>query len=255
MASEVSQALREARARRGLELSEVERITKIRSKYLLAMEEDHWSELPGAAYARGFLATYAQVLGLDSQTLVDEYTRSAGGAEEAQPIPEEMLPQPGMVERGVPARAIWTALAAVAAVALILIAVLGGGDGEDGANGAPVAEEEQATTETTETTEEPEEEPADARIPVELRSTAPVWVCMIRDDDGRVLVDGETLPAGETRGPFNGRAFDITLGNGSIELSVAGEAIDVPDAAEPLGYRLSSRGAKDLDPVDSPDCL
>jgi hypothetical protein len=59
MAPGIGQRLREARIRRGIELSRVEQVTKICAKYLCAMEEDRWELLPGHAYARGFLSTYA----------------------------------------------------------------------------------------------------------------------------------------------------------------------------------------------------
>ena len=71
---EIGSSLREARLRRGLELSQIERDTRIRSKYLGALEEDRFDVLPGQAYAKGFLRTYADYLGLDAQQFVDEYS-------------------------------------------------------------------------------------------------------------------------------------------------------------------------------------
>ena len=73
MAPPIGESLHEARARRGIELIDVERATKIRVEYLRAMEEERWELLPGAAYARGFLRTYGNFLGLDGQALVEEY--------------------------------------------------------------------------------------------------------------------------------------------------------------------------------------
>src|SRR5215207_7127443 len=91
MAPQIGQALREARTERGIELSEVERVTKIRIKFLRAMEEDRWEALPAPAYARGFLSTYARFLGLDDQALVDEYRRTVEGADRPEPIPHQVL--------------------------------------------------------------------------------------------------------------------------------------------------------------------
>jgi len=54
-----------------LELSEVERATRIRAKYLKALEDEGFDVLPAAAYAKGFLRTYADFLGLDAQRFVD----------------------------------------------------------------------------------------------------------------------------------------------------------------------------------------
>ena len=63
---EIGSSLREARMRRQLELSQIERDTRIRAKYLLALEDDRFEVLPGLAYAKGFLRTYADYLGLDA---------------------------------------------------------------------------------------------------------------------------------------------------------------------------------------------
>jgi transcriptional regulator with XRE-family HTH domain len=63
---EIGSSLREARERRGLELNEIERATRIRSRYLRALEEEQFGQLPGRAYAKGFLRTYADYLGLDA---------------------------------------------------------------------------------------------------------------------------------------------------------------------------------------------
>ncbi len=77
---EIGNTLREARLRRGLDVTECELGTKIRAKYLRAMEEEHFDLLPSPAYVRGFLRTYADYLGLDGQLVMDEYeSRFAAG--------------------------------------------------------------------------------------------------------------------------------------------------------------------------------
>jgi len=70
---EIGSSLREARERRGLALGDVERDTHIRSRYLTALEEDRFDDLPGPAYAKGFLRAYAEFLGLEGHRFVDEY--------------------------------------------------------------------------------------------------------------------------------------------------------------------------------------
>lgn len=64
--------------RRGLDITECEVGTKIRAKYLRAMEEEHYDLLPSPAYVRGFLRTYAEYLGLDGQLVTDEYESRFG---------------------------------------------------------------------------------------------------------------------------------------------------------------------------------
>ena len=70
---EIGNSLHEARIRQGLEFPEVELATKIRVKYIRALEQEEFSLLPGETYVRGFLRTYADYLGLDGQLYVDEY--------------------------------------------------------------------------------------------------------------------------------------------------------------------------------------
>src|SRR5918999_4691580 len=70
---EIGETLREARMRAKIDVSEVEAETKIRAKYLRALENEEWDLLPGPTFARSFLRTYAEALGLDPKLLVEEY--------------------------------------------------------------------------------------------------------------------------------------------------------------------------------------
>src|SRR6202035_430809 len=72
---EIGATLREARMRARIDVSEIEAQTKIRAKYLRALENEEWDLLPGTTFVRSFLRTYAQALGLDDKALVDEYRR------------------------------------------------------------------------------------------------------------------------------------------------------------------------------------
>ncbi len=70
---EIGNSLRAARERQGLGYPEIELATKIRAKYIRALEEESFTSIPGDAYIRGFLRTYADYLGLDGDVYVDEY--------------------------------------------------------------------------------------------------------------------------------------------------------------------------------------
>jgi hypothetical protein len=70
---EIGSSLREARHRRGIEIAQAEQATKIRGKYLRALEDEQFALLPAETYVKGFLRTYAEYLGLDGQIYVDEY--------------------------------------------------------------------------------------------------------------------------------------------------------------------------------------
>src|SRR5919199_1985368 len=70
---EIGATLHEARLRRKLDIVEAEADTKIRARYLRALEEEEWDLLPGPTYVKSFLRTYAEYLGLDAKLLVEEY--------------------------------------------------------------------------------------------------------------------------------------------------------------------------------------
>src|SRR3954453_1433451 len=70
---EIGATLREARMRARIDVSEIEATTKIRAKYLRALENEEWGLLPGPTFVKSFLRTYAEALGLDGKALVEEY--------------------------------------------------------------------------------------------------------------------------------------------------------------------------------------
>src|SRR5439155_1452278 len=73
--ADIGSTLREARMRSRIDISEVEARTKIRARYLRAIENEEWDLLPGPVYVKSFLRTYGDFLGVDSRLLVDEYKR------------------------------------------------------------------------------------------------------------------------------------------------------------------------------------
>jgi cytoskeletal protein RodZ len=263
MAPSIGRTLREARTERGLQLTDVERATKIRVKFLEAMEGDRWEELPAPAYARGFLDIYARHLGLDREALLDQY-RETVEDERPESIPESVI-KPGALRQHrsakripainpKPVAKVLAGLVLLVIVGLVIAGSIGGSDdggGEKRAKGkdrgTKAAAPETPTSTTTTTT------PA-GEVSVELRSTATVWVCLI-DDSGAPVVDSETLTANESRGPFSASEFEVTFGNGSIEMTVNGEPEQIPEVAEPIGYRITPTGLRTLDSSSQPTCL
>src|SRR3712207_8164917 len=70
---EIGATLRETRMRQRIDITDMEVRTKIRAKYLRALENEEWDLLPGPTYVRSFLRTYAEALGLDAKLLVEEF--------------------------------------------------------------------------------------------------------------------------------------------------------------------------------------
>src|ERR1035438_8945183 len=73
--ADIGATLREARMRARIDITEVETRTKIRAKYLRAMENEEWDLLPGEVYVKSFLRTYGDYLGLDTRQLIDDFKR------------------------------------------------------------------------------------------------------------------------------------------------------------------------------------
>src|SRR5436189_5645407 len=84
---EYGSSLREARIRQGLDFPELEQPTKVRGKYLRALEDEQFDVLPAQTYVKGFLHSYAEYLGLDGQLYVDEFNSRYVVGEEAAPSP------------------------------------------------------------------------------------------------------------------------------------------------------------------------
>ncbi len=129
---DIGSSLREARLRQDLDFPELEERTKIRPKYLRALEDERFDILPAPTYIRGFLRSYADALGLDGQPFVDEYnTRFAVGEEDA-PVRSRRVPIQRR-DRGVrESRIAVLALFAIAVATALVIAAwkFGGPEGE-----------------------------------------------------------------------------------------------------------------------------
>src|SRR5512134_1978637 len=89
---EIGASLREARLRQGLDFPELEERTKIRPKYLRALEDERFEQLPAPTYVRGFLRSYAEALGLDGQPFVDEYNSRFTVGEDDAPLRARRVP-------------------------------------------------------------------------------------------------------------------------------------------------------------------
>ncbi|HEY2072383.1 MAG TPA: helix-turn-helix domain-containing protein [Gaiellaceae bacterium] len=116
---ELGISLREARVRQGLDFPQAELATKIRAKYLRALEEEQFDALPAETYVKGFLRTYADFLGLDGQLYVDEYdSRFAAAGYEDAPVRRSTVRRS---ELSFERRAVVLALVGMTALAALVI--------------------------------------------------------------------------------------------------------------------------------------
>src|SRR5919109_638368 len=156
----IGETLREARMRQRLDIADVEERTKIRAKYLRALENEEFGLLPGSTFAKTFLRTYAEVLGLDPHVLVEEYRANYEPRDDLdlQPLAPQArgrrdreVRYPGPPRRGV-------AIGALVVGLLVFLTVLGvTGEDDDGGNRAA---DNTPRTERERTRERPRPRPA-----------------------------------------------------------------------------------------------
>jgi cytoskeletal protein RodZ len=152
---EIGNSLREARLRQGIEITRAEADTKVRAKYLRALEEERFEVLPAETYVKGFLRTYAEYLGLDGQLYVDEFnSRFAKDEEVLLPATSTSRPRPRAVESNL----VVVALAGIVAVTVLVVVAWQVGTGRQtrteplvGAGGTPTQTVGEPPAESTPT--------------------------------------------------------------------------------------------------------
>jgi hypothetical protein len=250
MDSGVGTILREARNRRKVELSEVEAATRIRFRFLRAIEDEEWDVLPGGVYTRGFIRTYASFLGLDGDRLVGDYRQSvepwhrSAEATQAQPESGNASGGPRSVALGA------LVVIAVIAVAVIAIVAIPSGGGREG---SPTGHRHRLAHKA-----KPEAKPAPPAVKtgvtVELTASAEVWACVL-DARGKALIDGSILEAGTEEGPFHSGSFTVSFGNGEVKMLIDGREAEIPATSSPIGYAIDSAGKlSKLEEAERPTC-
>jgi cytoskeleton protein RodZ len=119
---EIGNSLREARLRQALDFPEIEQATKIRPKYLRALEDEQFDILPGQTYVKGFLRSYAEYLGLDGQLYVDEYNSRYVHVDEETPLRARSTSSLSRAGPRFETSVVLIALAAIGVVTLLVIA-------------------------------------------------------------------------------------------------------------------------------------
>jgi len=261
---EIGSTLREARMRARIDITEVEQATKIRAKYLRALENEEWSLLPGSTFIKSFLREYADYLGVDARTLVEEYKLRYERPSEHELAP--ISPKLGHERRGAgkpgpygPPRTAPPWLIVGGAVVLLLVVLglvgvlFGGGGGSSGRGsgpsttargGRPRAGQRVRTTPTT---------PVPARASVAIVPTATVYVCLV-DGNGRRLIPGTQFSAGQQVPVYHARTLRLTLGNNSVQMRVNGRPFVVPASSAAIGYEITPAGARPLPASQAPTC-
>jgi len=262
---EIGATLREARMRERIDVSEIEATTKIRAKYLRALENEEWDLLPGPTFVKSFLRTYASALGLDGKALVEEYRLNYERPSEP-PEPIVASPRRVRVPRGSggpggrgPSRG-YLALVGIVGILIVLLIVGllsgGGGGGSTSSTSARTntsAKHRSARPGATAGANGAARGRTTATVSLSLRATGTVYVCLL-GEGGRKLVAGQTLEAGARTPTFHSRHFVLTLGNNAVTLLIDGTPRVVPASASAIGYSITKAGRTVLAPGHMPTC-
>jgi cytoskeleton protein RodZ len=248
----VGNKLREARTRRHLSMQDAEAATKIRGRYLQAIENEDWDQLPGETYARAFIRTYGSFLGLDGERLAEEQRQIRGSDRPGERLPR-VEPRPHRVPRRRTGSPVSPGVVAFLVSALVVAALLviglttggstnnGGGKGahrRGGAGGAKNADRVKPNRGHA----------------LELVATGEVWVCLL-DAAGKPLIDGRILAPGEAEGPFRSGSFTLALGNGAMTMTVDGQQASTPEPSSPIGFTVDAQGSvRELPEGERPTC-
>jgi cytoskeleton protein RodZ len=273
---EIGATLREARMRARIDIAEIETATKIRAKYLRALENEEWDLLPGPTFVKTFLRTYAEALGLDAKLLVDEYKlrHERLSDQELRPIsPRSQAAAGGRGGRGPgrrPAgsmrggggrRSARGPITIVLVLAILGILALIGALQDDAPDRAadaprttatqPAAAGAPTSTGTAPATRGPR---TPARAALRIQPTGDVEVCLRGRGRSRPLVDGVILQAGEDTRTFRSSRFTIRLGNNNARLRWNGKSFRPPASAGPIGYAFTRTGRVRLPADQLPSC-
>jgi cytoskeleton protein RodZ len=259
---EIGETLREARMRRRIDMTEVESATKIRGKYLRALENEEWDALPGPTFVKTFLRTYAEYLGLDARLLVEEYRQRYERPSIQELTPFRRPPRrarrrlSGLLGPG-------AVLFAGVVVLLGIFWVLGTWGDDEGSGGAPARLAPTPTDDGGQASAPGDEERrrssrsrerAPQTVRLQLLATAPVYVCVV-DARGRQVIDEQTLAAGARTRVYRSKRFRTNFGNDNVRMRVNGRLWEVAASADPIGYELRpGRRPRLLESDQRPDC-
>jgi cytoskeleton protein RodZ len=256
---DIGTTLREARMRARIDISEIETETKIRAKYLRALENEEWDLLPGPTYVKSFLRTYADALGLDGRLLIEEYKL---GHERLSDVELQPIAPPGRRERQRQRRPgpiipRWLVILVVVIGLLVALYALGSGGGSDktptpASTVATTTQPRRAATPKKRATA-PAAKRRARRARVSVVATGQVYVCL-KAAGGRTPINGVILTAGGRKGPYRSAHLRLLLGNGEARISVNGKPRTVPPVANGIGYDITPTRVRTLPRSAWPKC-
>jgi cytoskeletal protein RodZ len=254
--ADIGSTLREARMRSHIDISEVETATKIRAKYLRALENEEWDLLPGPVYIKSFLRTYGDYLGLDTRMLIDDFKYYNERPSDHELRPGSLGRERERRARTRPRIPPWFSIVVVAAVVVgILYAV--GSLNENGST-TPPPTHPATTAHTTPThskthSNAPPAKPKPKKVNLHMVATGTVYVCLV-NAIGTKLINEQDYAAGQPIPDEHGHKLLLTLGNNSITLKVNGKPVPVAPSASPIRLLITPKRTTHISLSQKPTC-
>ena len=252
---DIGATLREARMRQRIDISDIEAQTKIRAKYLRALENEEWDLLPGPTFVKTFLRTYADALGLDSRALLEQYRMRYERLSEAElmPIaPQTARDRERSTRRGGRASVKRDVLVAALVVGIVALLILLGRGGDDGTPPPRSVDAGAATGTTSTTRRRTTTNAAPRKVRLGLHPTAAVYVCL--KAAGRLLIDKQTLNAASPVRIYHAASFRILLGNHHLTLTIDGKRWTPAPSSVPIAFAISAKGRRPIAADDKALC-
>lgn len=245
--------LRRSREERHIDLDEAARVTRIRRYYLEALENEEWGKLPSQVFVKGFLRSYAELLGQDKEMVRNLYLKASPSREHELHVLKELRPQPGRWHLTITIAVL--ALALVAAIIFLKrsnISIVGkafqyletqsiveekpSAVQEQADRGGEVKEEEEKAPSESKSLEDTfvleesavpgkteEEKPLSPHFILTANVTSQTWIAIYVDEDP---VREYLFQPGETMRWTADKGFDILVGNaGGIEFFLNGKEV------------------------------
>jgi cytoskeleton protein RodZ len=249
--AEIGARLREARMHAKIDINEVEVSTKIRAKYLRAIENEEWDLLPGEVYAKSFLRTYGEFLGLDTRQLIDDFRRryESPPDQELRPIAPLGSRERERQSRG-PLIPPWLIVGLVLIVVVATLYVVGTSSNTPTPTHPVVTQPPHRAHRAHRTTSR---RTVAGTVKLQLVPTGQVYVCLV-NGTGKALIPGLIYNVGQTIPVKTAPKLLLTLGNNAVTMKVNGRAFPVAASSGAIGYELSPGSARRLPAAKQPRC-
>ena len=230
--------------RQKLDISDVEARTKIRAKYLRALENEEFGMLPGPTFVKTAERLGIEMLGLDPHVLVEEYR---AGYEHGDEI-EAPLGPPAVAGRDRrhgprigPGTVILLVLVGIVAV---LVAI---GLTSDDEGGGDQASAPATTRSETKAKAAPKPAPP-TRVSLKVTPATPTYIC-VDHGVGTPVVFENTIDSAQT---FHGKRVRVNLGKRDVQLRMNGKPVQVTPGPDPVGFAFTPRGSRELQSGERP---